>query len=144
MEPQARLEGYRVVTPHLPFVQLVPQRHKTDCGVATLATLLGKSYEEALLAVKQPQVLTKGVQLRVVRNAARKLGTPLVLHRQIDIDNDTGILGVVSEGWDFEHLVVMLNGTIIDCEDSTIWDLDSYMAAHQARPVSLLALKEDK
>jgi len=105
--------------------------------------LTGVTYEEALLAIKLPRVLTEGVQLRVVRDASRKLGKPLVLHRTIDPDNDTGILGVVADTWDFEHLVILKDGIIIDGQDTSIWDFDSYMAAHKARAVSLLALKED-
>jgi hypothetical protein len=132
-----------MATPHLPFVTFIPQRRKTDCGVATLAMLCGCSYEQALLAIRKPSVLTDGVQLRVVRDAAKKLGKKLVLHRQIDPDNDTGILGVKAESWDFEHLVILKDGLIIDPQDSGIWDFDSYMAAHGAKAVSLLALKED-
>jgi hypothetical protein len=131
-------------TPHSPFITFVKQRHKADCGVATLAMICGVDYETALLAIGKKQVLAEGVQLRVVRAAAPKLGKHLVLHRTIDPDNDTGILGVVSETWDLEHLVILKEGIVIDAQDQTIWDFDSYMLAHKARAVSLLALREDE
>src|SRR3990167_7321603 len=114
-------------TPHTPFITFVGQRHQADCGVATLAMLCGVSYEDALLAIGHKQVLTSGVALKVVRDAARKLGKRLVLHRHIDPDNDTGILGIKSPAWHFEHLVVLKEGIIIDPQDQTIWDLDSYI-----------------
>ncbi|MEQ1575842.1 MAG: hypothetical protein ABMA15_15520 [Vicinamibacterales bacterium] len=133
-----------MTTPHLPVIQMIPQRHTTDCSVATLAMLLGVSYEVALLAIRLPRVLTHGVQLRIVRQAAKRLGHPLQLRRQIDAENDTGILGVVSQVWDFEHLVILKEGIIVDAQDTSIWDFDSYMAAHQARAVSLLTLEEGR
>jgi ABC-type bacteriocin/lantibiotic exporter with double-glycine peptidase domain len=129
-------------TPHTHFIKMVPQRHKTDCGVCTLAMLCEVSYEEALLAIGQKRVITKGVQLRAVRDAAKKLGRRLVLKRGFDLDTDTGILGIVSETWDFEHLVILKDGMIIDAQDQTVWEHDDYMEAHHAKAVSLLALKE--
>lgn len=131
-------------TPGLPFVTMVPQRYKTDCGVSTLAMLCGVTYERAFLAIGETSVMSSGVQLRRVRDAARKLGKRLVLRRKIDLENDTGILGVASSRWDFEHLVMLKEGTIIDAQDQTIWDVDTYLAVHEARIVSLLALREDK
>jgi hypothetical protein len=130
-------------TPGIPFVTMVPQRYKTDCGVSTLAMLCGVTYERAVLAIGETSVMTAGVQLRKVRDAARKLGKRLVLRRKVDPDNDTGILGVVSDQWDFEHLVILKEGTIIDAQDQTVWDFDTYLQVHGARVVSLLALRED-
>ena len=131
-------------TPGLPFITMVPQRYKTDCGVATLAMLCGVTYERAMLAISETTVMTSGVQLRKVRDAARRLGKQLTLRRKIDLDNDTGILSVTAPGWDFEHLVILHEGVIIDAQDQTVWDYETYLTAHEARVVSLLALREDK
>jgi len=81
-------------------------------------------------------------ELRYGREEAKRLGKPLRLLRKIDPDNDTGILGVKADDWDFEHLVILKEGIIIDGQDSTVWDFDSYIFMHKARVVSLLALKE--
>lgn len=129
-------------TPHTPFIKMIPQRHKTDCGVSTLAMICEVSYEEALLAINKKGVIKDGVALRIVRNAARKLGRRLILKRAIDLDNDTGILGVRSPNWDFDHLVILKDGMIIDGQDQTVWDYDSYFEAHSARYTSLLMLKD--
>lgn len=131
-------------TPAVAFVRLVKQRHDTDCSVATLATFLARSYEEVLLAIKRPDVLSKGVYVRAVVAAAKRLGKPLKLRQRFDVENDTGILVVYSKTRDFKHLVVLMSGLIIDCQDATIWDYDAYMAVYEARTMGLLALKEDQ
>ncbi len=124
---------------HTPFLQVVPQRHKTDCSVACLAMLLGVSYEAALLAMRLPHVVTCGVKVRDVLTAAKRLGYPLRFRRQFDLDTDTGILGVRSSKWPQEHLVVLKDGLIVDT-DATIWDQDCFMAAYDAKAISLLTL----
>ncbi len=124
---------------HTPFLQVVPQRHKTDCSVACLAMLLGVSYEEALLALAVPHVVKRGVMVRQVLVAARRLGHPLRFQRQFDLDTDTGILGVRSAKWPQEHLVVLKDGLIFDT-DATVWDQDCFMAAYDAKAISLLTL----
>lgn len=122
-----------------PFLCVVPQRHKTDCSVACLAMLLGVSYEEALLAMRVPQVLTRGVQMSHVRCAATRLGHHLRFQRQYDLDTDTGILGVRSPKWPNEHLVVLKDGLIFDT-DASVWDWDVYLKIYKATALSLLTL----
>ncbi len=124
---------------HTPFLQVVPQRHKTDCSVACLAMLLGVSYEEALLALHVPKVVTHGVMVRHVTAAARRLGQPLKFRRRFDLESDTGILGVRSEKWPLEHLVVLKDGLIVDT-DATIWEADVFLSAYSAKAISLLTL----
>lgn len=124
---------------HTPFLCVVPQRHKTDCSIACLAMLLGVSYEEALLAMAQPRVLKRGVMMRQVLTAAKRLGRPLRFQRKIDLDTDTGILGVRSPQWPNEHLVVLKDGLIFDT-DCTIWDADVFLSVYAAKAISLLTL----
>lgn len=122
-----------------PFLSVVPQRHGMDCAVACLAMLCGVSYEVALLALGVPQVMTSGAAVRQVRAAAKRLKHPLRMRRVFDLDTDTGILGVRSDRWTSEHLVVLKEGLIVDT-DATIWDADVFLAAYQATAVSLLTL----
>ncbi len=124
---------------HTPFLSVIPQRHKTDCSVACLAMLLGVSYEKALLALKVERVLTHGVMVRHVLQAAKRLGQPLKFRRKFDLETDTGILGVRSEKWPMEHLVVLKDGFIVDT-DATVWEADVYISAYQAKAISLLTL----
>ncbi len=124
---------------HTPFLQVVPQRHKTDCSVACLAMLLGVSYEEALLALHVPRVVTHGVMVRHVIAAAKRLGKPLRFQRKFDLETDTGILGIRSVVWPMEHLVVLKDGLIVDT-DATIWEADVFLSAYKAKAISLLTL----
>ena len=124
---------------HTPFLCVVPQRHKTDCSVACLAMLLGVSYEEALLALRLPRVLTRGVMMRQVLIAAKRLGQPLTFQRKFDLDTDTGILGVRSPEWPHEHLVVLKDGLIFDT-DCSVWDWDVFLKIYKATALSLLTL----
>lgn len=120
-----------------PFLSVVPQRMNADCAVACLAMLLGVTYETALLAFrKQDQI-----HVRDVQTAARRLGQPLRFSRKVDLETDTGILGVRSPKWDYEHLVILKDGLIVDT-DATIWDADVFLSAYDATVLSLLATKE--
>lgn len=123
-----------------PFISVVWQRAKTDCSVACLAMIANVSYEEALLAIGQKRVLKGGIQLKGVLTAAKKLGKNLKFHRAIDPETDTGILGVKSPKWDYEHLVILHNGSVIDPQDKTVWDYETYLAGNEATATSILTL----
>lgn len=120
-----------------PFLSVVPQRHQMDCAVACLAMLLNVSYELSLLAFrKHEQIIVRDIQ-----TAARRLGVRLQFTRKFDLDTDTGILGVRSPKWDYEHLVVLKDGLIFDT-DATVWDADVFLAAYDAKALSLLTVRE--
>lgn len=119
-----------------PFLQVHPQRTKADCAVACLAMFLGKSYEEVLI-VAPHRVLKSGMEIRHVKQTAKKLGATLRLHRTFDPETDSGLLGVRSKKWPLEHLVVLWNGSIVDT-DATLWEYDVFMKAYKAQPISLL------
>ena len=124
-----------------PFLQIVVQRHVMDCSVACLAMLLGKSYEDALMAFDY-NVMREGATIRQVKAAAKYLGSPLVWSRKIgDLETDTGILCVRSAHWpNADHLVVLKDGLIVET-DATIWDQDVYMAAYEATPISIMRVE---
>ena len=117
-----------------PILKVIPQRHGADCGVACLAMLCGVSYENALVAVaqEQPNVCVKGVYLRELRGAARRLGFTLKSKRTIDLETDTGILNLSSRKWKMEHLVVLREGLIVET-DGTLYEAETYFAHTQAK-----------
>ncbi len=122
-----------------PIIRVVVQRHPADCGVATLAMLLGVSYEDALvaLAAEEPAVLTRGVFTKHLEAAAQKLGFRLRRRRRYSIDDDTGLLNLSSRKWRTDHVVVLREGLVIET-DGTIWDAGEYLAALKAKPGMLL------
>lgn len=125
---------------HTPFLQVVPQRHTMDCSVACLAMLLGKSYEDALMAFDY-NVMREGATIRQVKAAARYLGTKLAWSRRLgDLDTETGILCVRSLKWKNDHLVILKDGMIVDT-DATVWDQDVFMAAYTATPISIMRVE---
>ncbi len=101
--------------------------------------LLGVCYEDALLALRAPHVVTRGVMVRQVIAAARRLGRPLRFCRTFDLETDTGILGVKSKMWTNEHLVVLKDGLIFDT-DQTVWEADIFLSCYEAKAMSLLTL----
>ncbi len=127
---------------HTPFLQIVPQRHSSDCAVACLAMLLGVSYEAALLAMRKPQAMTCGVKVRDILAAARRLKRPLRFRRKFDLETDTGIVGLRAAKWPSEHVAILKEGLIVDT-DATIWETDCFLAAYDAKAISLLTLQDN-
>lgn len=120
-----------------PYLQVCIQRHPMDCAVATMAMLLNKSYEEVLVAFSH-NVIAQGASIRQIQLAGRKLGCRLRWRRgPIDMETDTGMLVVSGLKWRADHLVILKEGLIIDT-DATIWEPDVFMAAYEARPLSVL------
>lgn len=130
----------------LPYLQVVTQRHKTDCGVACLAMLVGKSYEEVVMAFHD-RVLTHGSTNRQVMAASRRLGYPLKWARAIDLETDIGILmvqGIYQKGKKplrMCHLVLLKEGMIFDT-DGTAWDVEAYVAAFKVKVLSLITRRD--
>ena len=121
-----------------PYLAVCLQRHPMDCAVATMAMLLGKSYEDVLQAFKH-NVMAKGATVAQMQAAARRLGTALRWRRWRDaLEHETGILAVSSPRWAHDHLVLLKDGELIIDTDGTIWETDVFLSAYEARPVSLL------
>jgi ABC-type bacteriocin/lantibiotic exporter with double-glycine peptidase domain len=119
------------------FLQVVPQRHSSDCAIACLAMLVNVTYEAALLAFNSE--CKNGAQVRAIKAAARRLGFKLRWSRKFDMDTDTGILSVRSARWASDHVVVLKEGLIVDT-DASLWEVDCYLAAYEATAMSLLTL----
>jgi ABC-type bacteriocin/lantibiotic exporter with double-glycine peptidase domain len=115
---------------------IIPQRHQMDCAVACLAMLFGMSYEAVLMTFRH-NVMAKGATFRQVLTAAERLGHPLRIRRRFDLETATGILCVQSDAWKTDHLVILKEGQVIDT-DATLWDVDVFLSAYTARPMSML------
>lgn len=117
------------------FHQLHQQRGKRDCGVACLATLLGRSYEEVLLATftVSPNVLKKGIYASDLAKVAQTFKTELKRRpAPVDLDDRTGILEVAMKSGR-EHFVFLVNGLVFDPEEpGQAWDANTYVKHHKA------------
>lgn len=125
-----------------PSIRVELQRHSHDCGVAVLAMLLGVSYEQALAAVAQvqPQVLTRGLTWREMRQAARRFGYDARVIRTRREFTETGALSVRAEDSATDHLVVAKNDLIIET-DGSIRDTDVFFAVTKARPKGMMVFE---
>ena len=131
-------------TPPLPLLHVIPQRHSSDCAIACLAMFLGVRYEDVLVAVGK-SVIDHGMTVKEVKDTAAKLKTPLQLRRHIDLDTDTGILGIQMperRGHVRQDHVVILHAGLVFDTDGTVWEVDDYLQATHAKAVSLLVRKE--
>ena len=101
---------------------------------------LGVSYEQMLIALGTDKIVSQGVQVQQIFEAAKKLGFTFRLRRRIDLDSDTGILGCRSKDWKTEHLVLLREGIVIDAQDWQLWDADDYLKVHAATAISLMVV----
>lgn len=126
-----------------PLVSMIPQRHEADCGVSVLAMFLGVSYEDALLAIGQdaPRVLRGGLWVREMRTGSAKLGVPLKVKRQWDVEDADGIAQMHLPGR-FNHFLLVRGGLLFNT-NFTVWELDDYLKARRAKP-GVLLVREDE
>ncbi len=123
---------------HTPYLQVIPQRGSMDCAVACLAMLLGVGYEASLVAFKKT-TFTRGAFYGDIQSAALALGFSLTLRKKFNLEEDTGLLGVRSKKWKNDHLVLLKEGLIVDT-DATLWEVDVFLAAYEAKALSLLVV----
>jgi hypothetical protein len=112
-----------------------------DCAVATLASLCGLTYDEALVVCARvaPTVLDEGMSWRELRAAAKAIGVPTRLLRrgQYDEDEATGIL-CVQTGEPTDHFVLLWQGRVIDGNATLYLSVDDYCKTHKYTPGTLL------
>ncbi len=123
------------------FHQLHQQRGKRDCGVATLATLIGRSYEETLLAAVSvsPNVWKKGLYSSDLIRIAAMFQTEIIRRTTVDVEEHSGILELKFPS-KREHFVLLLNGLIFDPQEPAgqVWDADTYCKKFRAEICGLL------
>lgn len=118
------------------FYQIHHQRGKRDCGVATLATLIGRTYEEVLMVAGDisPNVLKKGLFASDLAKIANEFQSTIVRKvGHIDLDEDTGILELKFPNRR-EHYVFLMNGLIFDPQEpGQVWDAYTYVRKSRAK-----------
>lgn len=132
----------------LPFVNLQIQRGRGDCGIAALAMLLGRSYEDVFAAAvtrKYRNPHESGMYSAQIVKAAKRLGTTLTLRRTWDLESSCGLLTVDKinkQPDDYpQHLVLLKFGLIFDT-DGTVWEPELYFEQNGFRPVSIFVEEE--
>ena len=133
----------------LPFIELIPQRDKGDCGIAALAMFLGKSYEDVFakaITKCHPKPHVTGMYTRQLKDVAKRLGVTLSLKRSWDLETDCGLLSVEKidkKDDEFpQHILLLRFGLLFDT-DTTVWEPDAYFAVNSYRPISLLVGPEE-
>lgn len=127
------------------MVRLVRQSGmEMDCVVASLASLLGLTYNECLIhcATANPHVLASGMTWKDARLAAKRAGVSMrVLRRgRFDISEATGLLCVHRQkhGKREEHSLLLWAGRLCDGNGELWLDAEDYCAAYGYTATSLL------
>jgi len=123
------------------------KRHKGDCAVAALATLLRVPYEEMLVAAAkvQPLVLVRGLHNDEIIEVAAAFGRVLVEESGTELDlKATGILGgkLASNTGEDEHAVVVSGGILFDPDDGEVWRVKDYIKHYGMTEVDMLELED--
>lgn len=126
-----------VAVTHLPILRITTQRGNNDCGVAAIATITGKRYEDVLLAAGK-NIMDTGMTVQEILTTLEKLGMPFKWTKRIRLDEDWGILGVSTpKRTSPEHVCVLYDGHIYDT-DGSVWEADDFLAAEGGKAMSLL------
>lgn len=126
-------------------VKVVSQRNGWDCGVSSLAMLLGLPYGDVAAAARALWGSTKpskrGLGIYHLEQIADHLGRKLtrVYRRKDYLAGQTGILGLNGGTMCWAgHWVVLKAGAIVDPDGGEVWDALDYVKKHKARPATLL------
>jgi hypothetical protein len=130
-------------------VIVVRQRNGWDCGVASLAMLLGVPYGDVAAMCRtiwgSTMPTRRGLGIYHLEELSAALGRRLrrVYRRDDYLANQTGVLGLVGGSMSWAgHWVVLKDGvTIIDPdggEHGDVWGVTAYLKFTKARPATLL------
>lgn len=130
-------------------IKVTRQRHDWDCGVASLAMLLGKPYGDVAALVKEnidkKKLRKRGMIIKDVLDIAEMFGTSLeVIWRKKDyLVGRTGIIGLKGGGMSSAgHWAVVKNEVIADPDDNSMWSVEDYKKKHQCRTTVLLVTRK--
>jgi hypothetical protein len=121
-----------------PLLTMIAQRHEGDCMAAALSMLIAVSYEEALLALDDPAVLSCGAWLTQVVVAADKFGVVLKQRNRWNPATHEGIARVHTKL--HAHAVVIRAGLVFNT-DHNVWRPDDYLAHELAKFGALLEIQ---
>ena len=113
--------------PAADVMEFVAGYEDTDCAIIALAMYLGIPYPDVLRATTKVvgDAGRQGLLVKEIRRVAKRLGTPLVYRRRVDLDEDYGILSLPG------HVVVLRNGLVFD--GAFVWDAHDYLKTKNLR-----------
>jgi hypothetical protein len=124
---------------------VIRQKRDWDCGVASLAMLLGLPYGDVSAACRTLWGTTmpsrRGLGLYHLEELGAMLGHPLKrVYKSAGYElGRTGVLGMNGGTMCWAgHWVVLKAGAIVDPDDGKVWDALDYFKATKARPATLL------
>lgn len=127
----------------LPLLKLELQRG-SDCGLACIASLIGRSYEDVLAEASRHKRTGEyphcsGLYLNEIQRIAKRLGCILKQKRKCNFDVDEGILSIAwNKGRFTNHVVILVQKLIFDLSDMTVWEPHEYERANKAKFGSIL------
>lgn len=124
-------------------VKVVAQRRNWDCGVASLAMLLGVPYGDVSAAVRARygKAPRRGLGIYHLEELANLLGFALrrIYKRAGYLDGQSGVLGMNGGTMCWAgHWVVLKGGAIVDPDGAEVWGVDDYTRQHKCRTATLL------
>lgn len=118
---------------------------KNDCAVWCLATFLSIPYEEivAAAAMVDREAGLDGLYFGQMIRIAANLGVTLRRRDAINLEEDTGILGIVFRRDRLGHVVVLKRGQILDMRGVgiSIWDADAWLHTKRAQTDGILVME---
>lgn len=111
-----------------------------DCGIAAIAMLLGKSYEEVSNAAVKlfPRPHKAGLWTSEMLRLARALKRTLVRVPVARLEDDTTGILIVRQRDGTSHAVVSFQGVIVDPASGMLFDRDTYLSTTKYRLRALL------
>ena len=131
--------------PHA-FFHLYSKRGKSDCAIASMATIFRRDYEEVLIAASRASstVWRMGLSCKDMSTIARRLKVKTKWKHNPDFEEDIGVLMIDYNDSSKCHAVVLIEGWIFDPEHNPIMAcrFDEYYRAHNAYGTALLEVIE--
>ena len=116
-----------------------------DCALWCLATFLSRPYEEIVAAAARidRDAGFDGLYLGQMIRIAAGFNVTLKRRETINVDEDTGILGVVLPHYTHGHVVILKRGQVIDMRGRgvSIWDADVWLASKRAKADGILVVE---
>jgi hypothetical protein len=111
----------RVVAAPAIVTRVIHQRERADCGIASMASFAGCTYEDVLreVVLADPKFHGReGLSDHHIRKVMKALGVPVRHRARVDYEDDYGLLRL------HDHMCVLRNGMIL--ENDTLWDVDDW------------------
>ena len=121
----------------------IKKHHVGDCAVCAIAMTLGLPYWKVVQAAEIvcKNVRKQGLWNTEIDRTIKQLGIKAKRTRRFNVNEDTGLLTVDYGKGKGAHAVSLFNGTIIDPEDTTLWEPEVYFTNKRCKPRSLIFIR---